>query len=126
VEFPVEVGEPPAEADGDASQARPALALPLAQPLAKRGLGGLGDPRWHRAIFLNPPAACPCRIGSLLGQPVGLAGWEGGMVARGGGRSPFAVTLTASQRRFLKTLLRRPTAQQRQVTRARIVLLAAA
>jgi transposase len=48
------------------------------------------------------------------------------MVARGGGRSPFAVTLTASQRRFLKRLVRRPTAQQRQVTRARIVLLAAA
>jgi hypothetical protein len=36
------------------------------------------------------------------------------------------VTLTASQRRLLKTLVRRPTAQQRQVTRARIVLLAAA
>jgi transposase len=48
------------------------------------------------------------------------------MVARGGGRSPFAVTLTASQRRFLKGLVRRPTAQQRQVTRARIVLGAAA
>jgi transposase len=48
------------------------------------------------------------------------------MVARGGGRSPFAVTLTASQRRFLKRLVRRPTAQQRQVTRARIVLGAAA
>jgi transposase len=46
------------------------------------------------------------------------------MVARGGGRSPFAVVLTASQRRFLKRLVRRPTAQQRQVTRARIVLLA--
>jgi transposase len=48
------------------------------------------------------------------------------MVARGGGRSPFAVTLTASQRRFLKRLVRRHTAQQRQVIRARIVLLAAA
>lgn len=48
------------------------------------------------------------------------------MVARGGGRSPFAVVLTASQRRFLKAVVRRPTAQQRQVTRARIVLLAAA
>jgi transposase len=48
------------------------------------------------------------------------------MVARGGGRSPFAVTLTASQRRFLKRLVRRHTAQQRQVTRARIVLGAAA
>jgi transposase len=48
------------------------------------------------------------------------------MVARGGGRSPFAVTLTASQRRFLKTLVRKQTAQQRQVTRARIVLGAAA
>jgi transposase len=47
-------------------------------------------------------------------------------VARGGGRSPFAVTLTASQRRFLKALVRRPTAQQRQVTRARVVLGAAA
>jgi transposase len=48
------------------------------------------------------------------------------MVAQGGGRSPFAVVLTASQRRLLKALVRRPTAQQRQVTRARIVLLAAA
>jgi hypothetical protein len=48
------------------------------------------------------------------------------MVARGGGRSPFTVTLTASQRRFLKRLVRRPTAQQRQVTRTRIVLLASA
>jgi transposase len=48
------------------------------------------------------------------------------MVARGGGRSPFTVTLTASQRRFLKALVRRHTAQQRQVTRARIVLAAAA
>jgi transposase len=48
------------------------------------------------------------------------------MVGQGGERSPFAVTLTASQRRFLKRLVRRPTAQQRQVTRARIVLLAAA
>jgi hypothetical protein len=48
------------------------------------------------------------------------------MVARGGGRSPFAVTLTASQRKFFKALVRRQAAQQRQVTRARIVLLAAA
>jgi transposase len=48
------------------------------------------------------------------------------MVAQGGGRSPFAVMLTASQRRLLKALVRRPTAQQRQVTRARIVLGAAA
>ncbi len=47
-------------------------------------------------------------------------------MARGGRRSPFVVTLTASQRRFLKALVRRPTAQQRQVTRARIVLLASA
>lgn len=47
-------------------------------------------------------------------------------MARGGGRSPFVVVLTASQRRFLKRLVRRPTAQQRQVTRARIVLEAAA
>jgi transposase len=48
------------------------------------------------------------------------------MVAGGGGRSPFQITLRASQRRFLNTVVRRPTAQQRQVTRARIVLLAAA
>jgi transposase len=47
------------------------------------------------------------------------------MVARGGGRSPFVVTLTASQRRFLKAVVRRQTAQQRQVIRARIVLGAA-
>jgi len=36
------------------------------------------------------------------------------------------VTLTASQRKFFKALVRRPTAQQRQVTGARIVLLASA
>jgi transposase len=34
--------------------------------------------------------------------------------------------LRASERRWLNTLVRKPTAQQRQVTRARIVLLAAA
>jgi hypothetical protein len=45
---------------------------------------------------------------------------------RGGGRSPFQIVLRASERRWLKTMVRKPTAQQRQVTRARIVLLAAA
>jgi transposase-like protein len=39
--------------------------------------------------------------------------------------SPFAVRLTASQRRVLVGRLRRPTAQQREVIRARIVLAAA-
>src|SRR6266705_932426 len=48
------------------------------------------------------------------------------MVAGGGGRSPFVVTLRASERRFLKALTRRGTAPHRQVTRARIVLRAAA
>jgi transposase len=48
------------------------------------------------------------------------------MVAGGGGRSPFVITLRASQRRFLKRLVRKQTAQQRQVIRSRIVLLAAA
>ncbi len=48
------------------------------------------------------------------------------MGGRGGGRSPFQIMLRASERRWLKTLVRKPTAQQRQVTRARIVLLAAA
>jgi transposase len=47
-------------------------------------------------------------------------------VAGGGGRSPFQITLRASQRRLLKALVRRGTAEHRQVTRARIVLLAAA
>jgi len=46
-------------------------------------------------------------------------------VAGGSGRSPFQITLGAAQRRWLKALVRKPTAQQRQVTRARIVLLAA-
>ena len=46
-------------------------------------------------------------------------------MAGGGGRSPFQITLGAAQRRWLKALVRKPTAQQRQVTRARIVLLAA-
>ena len=39
--------------------------------------------------------------------------------------SPFAVRLTASQRWVLEGRLRRPTAQQREVVRARIVLAAA-
>jgi transposase len=47
-------------------------------------------------------------------------------VAGGGGRSPFQLTLPASQRRWLQALVRRGTAGHRQVTRARIVLLAAA
>jgi transposase len=51
---------------------------------------------------------------------------------RAGGRrsrrrtQPFQIMLGASQRRWLKTMVSKPTAQQRQVTRARIVLLAAA
>ncbi|HYN17537.1 MAG TPA: IS630 family transposase, partial [Actinomycetes bacterium] len=47
-------------------------------------------------------------------------------MARGGGRSPFQITLRASERQFLKALTRRSTAPHRQVTRAKIVLLAAA
>ena len=47
-------------------------------------------------------------------------------MAQGGGRSPFQITLRASERRLLKNLHRRGTAEHRQVTRARIVLLAAA
>jgi transposase-like protein len=39
--------------------------------------------------------------------------------------SPFAVSLTATQRRVLEGRVRKPTAQQRQVVRARIVLQAA-
>ena len=39
--------------------------------------------------------------------------------------SPFAVSLTASQRRVLEGRLRRPLAEQREVVRARIVLAAA-
>jgi transposase len=47
-------------------------------------------------------------------------------MAGGGGRSPFQITLRASERRWLKALTRRGTAQHRQVLRAEIVLLAAA
>jgi transposase len=47
-------------------------------------------------------------------------------VTHGGGRSPFQITLRASERRLLRNLTRRGTAEYRQVTRARIVLLAAA
>ncbi|HEX2185714.1 MAG TPA: helix-turn-helix domain-containing protein, partial [Chloroflexota bacterium] len=47
-------------------------------------------------------------------------------MAHGGGRSPFQITLRASQRRSLTALTRRGTAEHCQVTRARIVLLAAA
>jgi transposase len=48
------------------------------------------------------------------------------MVAGGGGSSPFQITLRASERRWLKSLTRRGAAEHRQVTRAKIVLLAAA
>jgi transposase len=48
------------------------------------------------------------------------------MVAQGGGRSPFQIALRASERRFLKAMTRRGTAEHRQVTRAKIVLLASA
>jgi transposase len=47
-------------------------------------------------------------------------------MARGGERSPFQITLRASERRWLKALTRRGTAQHPQVLRAQIVLLAAA
>ena len=39
--------------------------------------------------------------------------------------SPFAVSLTASQRQMLEARVRKPTAEQREVVRARIVLAAA-
>jgi transposase len=48
------------------------------------------------------------------------------MVAQGGGHSPYQITLGASERRWLKALARQGTAEHRQVTRARIVLLATA
>jgi len=47
-------------------------------------------------------------------------------VAQGGGRSPFQITLRASERRLLKALTRRGTAEHRRVTRAKIILLASA
>jgi hypothetical protein len=47
-------------------------------------------------------------------------------VAQGGGRSPFQITLPASERRLLKNLTRPGTAEHPQVTRVRIILLAAA
>jgi transposase-like protein len=39
--------------------------------------------------------------------------------------SPFAVTLTSTERRMLQARVRKPTAEQREVLRARIVLAAA-
>jgi len=50
----------------------------------------------------------------------------GGAVGRRGGQSPFQVTLTASERKLLKTWVRTPTAPYRKVLRAKVVLLAAA
>ena len=47
-------------------------------------------------------------------------------MAQGGRRSPYQITLGASQRRWLKALTRQGTAEHRQVTRAKIVLLASA
>src|SRR4051794_39564094 len=46
-------------------------------------------------------------------------------MARGGGRSPWTVSLTASERCWLEQLVRRGTVTHRQVVRAQIVLLAA-
>jgi transposase len=50
----------------------------------------------------------------------------GGVVARSGMHSPFVVRLQVSERKLLKRLVRTPTAQYRQVLRAKIVLAAAA
>src|SRR6266540_66804 len=47
-------------------------------------------------------------------------------VGRQGNQSPFQVRLTASERKLLKVRVRAPTAQYRQVLRARIVLAASA
>jgi transposase len=47
-------------------------------------------------------------------------------VARSGAHSPLVVRLQASERKLLKRLVRTPTAQYRQVLRAKIVLAAAA
>src|SRR6266536_2194601 len=47
-------------------------------------------------------------------------------MARGGGCSPLVIALRAAERRYLKALVRKQTAQHRQVVRARIVLEAAA
>ncbi|HTE69436.1 MAG TPA: helix-turn-helix domain-containing protein, partial [Actinomycetes bacterium] len=47
-------------------------------------------------------------------------------MAKPGKHSPFVVRLQASERRLLKRLVRTPTAQYRQVLRAKIVLAAAA
>jgi len=125
VESAVDVGEPAAEADGDAGKAGHRWRWRWRS-------------RWPSEVLVDSGIAggiassCLIRLGRvalrrLPPRPAGGAGlWEGGMVAQGGGRSPFVVTLTASQRRLLKRPVRRPTAQQRQVTRVRIVLLAAA
>ncbi len=50
----------------------------------------------------------------------------GGAVGRRGNQSPFKVRLTASERKLLKARVRTPTAQYRQVLRAKIVLAASA
>jgi hypothetical protein len=47
-------------------------------------------------------------------------------VAQGGGRSPFQISLRASERRALKRVARSQAAPYRQVVRARIVLDVAA
>jgi transposase len=50
----------------------------------------------------------------------------GGVVAGSGSQSPLVVRLQASERKLLKRLVRTPTAQYRQVLRAKIVLAAGA
>src|SRR4029453_4463269 len=72
----------------------------------------------------RPVPPIPCRL--LVRMRGGYEYEDGGPMAGGGGRGPFQITLRASERRWLKALTRRGTAQHRQVLRAEIVLLAAA
>ncbi len=128
MQLSVDVGEAATEARLDGGQARPALALAGSEPLPERGLGRIRDRGWRRGIFADPAQWRPVACRPVGRRPARGAEEGSGTVAggRGGGRSPFQIMLRASERRWLKTLVRKPTAQQRQVTRARIVLLAAA
>src|SRR6266571_9343386 len=57
----VDVGEAAPEPHVDSGEPGPAFPLALAEPLAERGLGGLGDRRGrHRPIL--PEVACWCLV----------------------------------------------------------------
>src|SRR6266498_1498734 len=86
--------------------------------------------RWCREVLVD--SGMVLGIGSFspishrIVPPLDRNRWLEVGVGRQGNQSPFQVRLTASERKLLKVRVRAPTAQYRQVLRARIVLAASA